>query len=508
MKIDSNSAQIPLQLSAIKIHPNDNVAVLLRDCSVSEPLSIEGESIIPMQSISKGHKIALCNIQAGEAVIKYGLPMGTATQNIQVGEHIHTHNVKTKLSDQLEYHYAPEQNISHHSRRADPIIQVYRRPHHQVGIRNELWIIPTVGCVNAIAQRAQKEFLNQIDNTKISGVHVFTHPYGCSQLGDDHDNTKKILQNMVHHPNAGAVLVMGLGCENNQIAAFKDTLGDYDSERVRFMACQFERDEHQVALDHLHDLYMIMKNDQRTEGRLSELKFGLECGGSDGLSGITANPLLGQFSDFVTSNQGTSVLTEVPEMFGAEQLLMNRARDVTVFKQIENMINDFKQYFIDHHQPIYENPSPGNKAGGISTLEEKSLGCTQKSGNGLVVDVIPYGARLKIAGLNLLSAPGNDAVATTALAAAGCHMVLFSTGRGTPYGGFVPTVKLATNSALATLKPHWIDFNAGRLLEGMNMEDLLDEFIDRIVQFANGELTCNEKLNFRELAIFKSGVTL
>lgn len=508
MKIDSSSAPIPLSLSAIRIHKKDNVAVLLRDCSVSESLTIDAKIIIPTQPISKGHKIALCDIKAGKDVIKYGLPMGIATQDIHEGEHIHTHNVKTKLTDQLDYEYVPEQNISSNITRPDPIIQIYRRANQQVGIRNELWIIPTVGCVNAIAQRAQKVFLKQTDTTKISGVHVFTHPYGCSQLGDDHDNTKKILQNMVHHPNAGAVLVMGLGCENNQIAAFKETLGDYDPERVRFMVCQFEQDEHEVALKHLQDLYAMMQNDQRSEGRLSELKFGLECGGSDGLSGITANPLLGQFSDFVTHNHGTSVLTEVPEMFGAEQLLMNRAQDVAVFNQIENMINGFKQYFIDHNQPIYENPSPGNKAGGISTLEEKSLGCTQKSGNSPVVDVIPYGARLKVAGLNLLSAPGNDAVATTALAAAGCHMVLFSTGRGTPYGGFVPTVKLATNSALAKLKPHWIDFNAGRLLEGVSMQDLLDEFIDRIVEFANGELTCNEKLDFRELAIFKSGVTL
>ena len=495
-------------ISAIKIHPHDNVAVALQDLAISEAICIDNQVITLQQAITKGHKVALSPIQVGEDVIKYGLPIGRATQAIQVGEYIHTHNLKTKLSQQLSYTYQSDAIVPLNPIRTNPIIQIYRRNNQQVGIRNELWIIPTVGCVNAIAQRAQKIFLNQIKDLGIDGVHVFTHPYGCSQLGDDHHNTQKILQNMVHHPNAGGVLVMGLGCENNQIKAFQDTLGDYDQSRVRFMTCQLVQDEHQTALAHLQDLYAIMCQDKRTQGDLSELKFGLECGGSDGLSGITANPLLGQFSDFVIAHGGTSVLTEVPEMFGAEQLLMNRANNVHIFNQVEQMINGFKQYFEDHQQPIYENPSPGNKAGGITTLEEKSLGCTQKSGTSQVMDVLSYGERLKRTGLNLLSAPGNDAVATTALAAAGCHMVLFTTGRGTPYGGFVPTVKLSTNTSLFRLKPHWIDFNAGELIEGTSMEDLLAAFILKIVQFANGECTCNEILEFRELAIFKSGVTL
>ena len=313
---------------------------------------------------------------------------------------------------------------------------------------------------------------------------------------------------MVRHPNAGGVLVVGLGCENNQIAAFKETLGEFDAERVRFMVCQQHDDEVGTGVEHLKDLLVVMTQDQRTTGKLSELKFGLECGGSDGFSGITANPLLGQFSDYVIQHGGTSVLTEVPEMFGAERILMSRCQDESTFGKTVDMVNDFKQYFIDPNQPIYENPSPGNKAGGISTLEEKSLGCTQKAGQSQVMDVLKYGDRLTRPGLNLLSAPGNDAVATSALAAAGCHMVLFSTGRGTPYGGFVPTVKLATNSDLAKRKPHWIDFNAGRLLEDHTMNQLLNQFIDLIVDVANGKATCNEKNDFRELAIFKSGVTL
>jgi len=391
----------------------------------------------------------------------------------------------------------------------DRDIQIFRRGNGEVGVRNELWILPTVGCVNGIARQIQQRFLKETFGAEdIDGVYLFTHPFGCSQLGQDHVNTRTMLQNMVRHPNAGAVLVIGLGCENNQIDVFRSTLGEYDPERVEFMVLQQYDDEVEAGLERLRSLYKAMRNDKRQPGKLSELKFGLECGGSDGLSGITANPMLGRFSDYVIANGGTSVLTEVPEMFGAERILMSRCQDEQVFTKTVNMVNDFKRYFMAHEQPIYENPSPGNKAGGITTLEEKSLGCTQKAGQSKVMDVLKYGERLRVHGLNLLSAPGNDAVATSALAGAGCHMVLFSTGRGTPYGGFVPTVKLSTNSELAAKKPHWIDFDAGRLVHGMSMDEVLAQFIDLIVEIANGKHTRNEINDFRELAIFKSGVTL
>lgn len=509
-------------MSFIKINQLDNVAVALRDYAAGELVAADqlfSEPFTLREAVAKGHKIALCELKHGQIIIKYGMPMGIATQIILRTQWIHTHNVKTQLSNCVAYHYEPHDlsddllrlKSTYTSCAYNPQIAVYRRSNGAIGIRNELWIVPTVGCVNAIAKRVQADFLRENQNLKIDGVHVFTHPYGCSQLGEDHQNTKTILQNMVLHPNAGAVLVMGLGCENNQISAFKEGLKSmegFNEQRVRFMSCQFEQDENLVALDHLDDLYKIIQTDMRSEGHLGELKFGLECGGSDGLSGITANPLLGCFSDTLIYHGGTTVLTEVPEMFGAEQVLMNRAVNIETFDKLVNMINGFKQYFIDHNQPIYENPSPGNKAGGISTLEEKSLGCTQKAGINQVMDVLPYGARLQKTGLNLLSAPGNDAVATTALAASGCHMVLFSTGRGTPYGGFVPTIKISTNSALAKLKPHWIDFNAGTLLEGTSMDVLLLDFMEQLASFASGKLSCNEKLDFRELAIFKSGVTL
>lgn len=493
---------------AIRIHSRDNVAVALRDLPANTQVGINQQVITLQQEVGRGHKFALQPLATNALVIKYGLPIAHATQPIAAGEIIHSSNARTNLSDVDEYDYQPD-FLDLPPQAGDRDVQIYRRASGEVGIRNELWILPTVGCVNGIARQILTRFMKETNDAEgIDGVHLFSHPFGCSQLGQDHENTRTMLQNMVRHPNAGAVLVIGLGCENNQVDVFRETLGGFDSDRVQFMECQKQDDEVEAGLERLHELYRAMRADQRQPGKLSELKFGLECGGSDGFSGITANPMLGCFSDQMIANGGTTVLTEVPEMFGAERILMSRCRDEATFEKTVAMINDFKRYFIDHQQPIYENPSPGNKAGGITTLEEKSLGCTQKAGQSQVVDVLKYGERLHTPGLNLLSAPGNDAVATSALAGAGCHMVLFTTGRGTPYGGFVPTVKIATNTQLAEKKPHWIDFNAGRLLEGMSMAEMLADFVDMIVAIANGQPARNETNDFRELAIFKSGVTL
>ncbi|MGV6988037.1 UxaA family hydrolase [Testudinibacter sp. P80/BLE/0925] len=491
----------------IKINPQDNVAVALQDLSADSQVELDGLILSIKSAVTRGHKIALQPIASGELVIKYGYPIGHATQPIVLGEHVHMHNTKTNLSDINDYQYTPV-STALAAQGSDRAVQVYRRANGDVGIRNELWIVPTVGCVVGIARQIQKQFLQNHPELAIDGVYTFNHSYGCSQLGNDHENTKIILQDMVKHPNAGGVLVIGLGCENNQVSVFQQTLGDYDPQRVKFMVSQKVEDEIEAGVALLDTLYRQMAQDKRQAGKLSEVKFGLECGGSDGFSGITANPLLGRFSDYLTSHGGTTVLTEVPEMFGAERILMSHCRDEQVFNKTVAMVNDFKHYFIRHQQPIYENPSPGNKEGGITTLEDKSLGCTQKAGHSQVVDVLKYGERLQTPGLNLLSAPGNDAVATSALAAAGCHIVLFTTGRGTPYGGFVPTLKIATNSELAQRKKHWIDFDAGQLLHEVSMPQLLQQFIDLLVATVNGQPSKNELNDFRELAIFKSGVTL
>jgi altronate hydrolase len=327
-------------------------------------------------------------------------------------------------------------------------------------------------------------------------------------LGDDHVNTQKALADVINHPNAGGVLVMGLGCENNQIDLLKEHIGEYNPDRVKFMVAQEVEDEIEAGLELLKELYKAMRNDQREECPLSELKVGLKCGGSDGLSGITANPLVGAFSDFLVAQGGTTILTEVPEMFGAETQLMERAENRDVFNKTVSLINDFKDYYLKNELPVYENPSPGNKKGGITTLEDKSLGCTQKGGTATVVDVLKYAEPLKKKGLNLLSAPGNDLVAASALGFSGCQMVLFTTGRGTPFGSFIPTMKISTNSDLYNHKRNWIDFNAGTLVEGQTMEDVLDKFIDFIIKTANGEKLKHEKTGFKEIAIFKTGVTL
>lgn len=493
--------------SLIKIHPADNVAVALKDLSAGMPVTIEDQEFTLLEDIPQAHKVALQTFAPDELIVKYGCPIGHAVRTIEFGHRVDQDNIRTNLSDLNEYQYQPDFQSVSSSLKNKPV-NIYRRANGDVGIRNELWIIPTVGCVNAMVNMMKKQFESEVDMSLIDSVQVFTHQYGCSQLGDDHNNTKILLQNLVKHPNAGGVLVVGLGCENNQVNAFRDTLGDFDEERVQFMVCQKQDDEVEYGVEMMKTLYEVMSKDQRVPGYLNEIRFGLECGGSDGFSGITANPLLGRFSDYLVTHGGTTVLTEVPEMFGAEHILMSRCANKNVFDNTVSMINNFKQYFIDHKQPIYENPSPGNKAGGISTLEEKSLGCTQKAGSSQVMDVLKYGERLSKPGLNLLSAPGNDAIATSALAMAGCHMVLFSTGRGTPYGGPVPTLKLATNSDLARRKRHWIDFNAGSLVEGTSMDTLLEQFIGKVTDFVNGEQTRNEINEFREIAVFKSGVTL
>ncbi|KUP31001.1 altronate hydrolase [Bacillus halotolerans] len=495
--------------SFIKIHRQDNVLLALRDIRKGELLNADGISIEVKDDMKRGHKIALQHIKENDSIIKYGFPIGHALKDICIGEHVHVHNTKTNLSDIQTYSYTPrfEQNPYTHE---DRTFKGYRRENGNAGVRNELWIVPTVGCVNGIAEKMLQRFVRETgDIAPFDNVLVLKHQYGCSQLGDDHENTRQILLNAIRHPNAGGVLVLGLGCENNELAAMKKALQDVNKDRVKFLESQSVTDEMEAGVALLKDIHEAAKGDKREDIPLSELKIGLKCGGSDGFSGITANPLLGRFSDYIIAQGGSTVLTEVPEMFGAETLLMQRAANEEVFHKIVDLIIDFKQYFIQHDQPVYENPSPGNKAGGISTLEDKSLGCTQKAGISPVSDVLKYGEVLQTNGLTLLSAPGNDLIASSALAAAGCHIVLFTTGRGTPFGTFVPTVKVATNTQLYETKPHWIDFNAGLLAEDdVREEFVLREFIDYITKVASGELVNHEKNDFRELAIFKSGVTL
>lgn len=491
----------------IQINPLDNVAVALENLNLGDILQVNDRSVCVAEEIPRGHKVALTDLSAGSEVIKYGFSIGNMTDGVKEGCLVNERNLHTSLSGLSEYEYKPciaevEKNECNRT------FNGFRRSNGSVGIRNEMWIVPTVGCVNGVAERLASAMREETKCEGIDAIVAYTHNYGCSQLGDDHENTRNILRNLVKHPNAGAVLVVGLGCENNQPSVFKEILGDYDNSRIRFLVCQEEDDEEQRGMEMLREMYAIMRKDARTSIPLSELRIGLKCGGSDGFSGITANPLLGRFSDYLVSCGGTTVLTEVPEMFGAETILMNRCVSREVFDKTVALINNFKSYFIANKQPIYENPSPGNKAGGISTLEEKSLGCTQKSGSSAVCDVLEYGETLCEKGLNLLSAPGNDLVASTALAAAGCHIVLFTTGRGTPFGTFVPTVKVSTNSDLYNRKRQWIDFNAGVLVEGVSMDELLNDFIDMLVSVASGEKVLNEKNDYRGIAIFKTGVTL
>ena len=470
-------------MKTLKINEKDNVAVML-------------------DGGLRGHKVALTDIKKGQDIIKYGYSIGHAAKDIKKGEHIHTHNLKTNLSATMEYSYNP----IHYELPAQPkrTFMGYVRENGSVGIRNEIWIVNTVGCINKTSEILARE-ANIRYGDECGGVFNFVHPFGCSQLGDDQKTTQAVLKGLVNHPNAAGVLVLGLGCENNNISVFKDVLGDINKNRVKFMNTQDFDDEIEQGLKFIGELVEYSKQFKRQPCDISELVVGLKCGGSDGFSGLTANPLIGRVSDKLIASGASTILTEVPEMFGAETILMNRCANKAVFEKTVHLINDFKDYFTRHGQAVYENPSPGNKEGGITTLEDKSLGCVQKSGTAEVADVIGIGECVKKRGLNLLTGPGNDIVAVTNLMAAGCQMILFSTGRGTPVGAPVPTVKIAANTPLAERKSHWIDFNAGYAIDGT---DLSDNLMDYIISVSNGEKTNNEKNGYREISIFKDGVVL
>ena len=461
------------------INEQDNVAVRLTEA----------------EGIPAGHKYALCDIAEGAPVIKYGCVIGRAKQDIKKGEWVHTHNVRSHLDESFtyEYNYAALEE-----KQGSGSFMGYRRPHGRAGIRNEIYIIPTVGCVNNVCMRMEK-MAQKFVGGSLDGIFALTHQFGCSQLGDDNDNIRKLLAAIALHPNAAYVLIVGLGCENNLLDGMKAELAPYGRENIEFFNCQDVEDELSYGLEILEKMAAKAREMKRESVPLSELTIGLKCGGSDGFSGITANPLVGRVTDRLVALGGSAVLTEVPEMFGAEQILMNKCRTEELFCRYKDMIENFKKSYTDLGFPVYENPSPGNKKGGITTLEEKSLGCIEKAGHTPVVDVLMYGEVQKEVGVSVLNAPGNDLIAATALAAAGCQMVLFTTGRGTPFSTFVPTMKIATNDRLAAFKDNWIDFNA------FGMDE--DGLYDLVLAVANGEYVCKSE-DLREIAFYKTGVTL
>lgn len=490
----------------IHINPSDNVAVALEDLAKGTHVSVDGYQVTASEAIACGHKIALAEICQGQPVVKYGTTIAAAREDIPAGSWVHTHNAVTELSENAQYAY--KHKVYDLPRMEAKTFQGYRRKGGRAGIRNEIWVIPTVGCVNGIARQLVEQNQELVNGT-IDGLYHFGHPFGCSQLGDDLAQTKKLLAALARHPNAGAVLVLGLGCENLQMDMFKEELGEYDPDRVKFLLCQDVDDELSVGTQLLQDLAEYAGLFKREEIPASELVVGMKCGGSDGLSGITANPAVGRFSDRLISLGGSTVLTEVPEMFGAENMLFARCENKHVFDKAVQMVNNFKNYFTNHGQVVYENPSPGNKKGGITTLEDKSCGCVQKGGSAQIVDVLSYAETVTKKGLNLLSGPGNDLVSATDLTAAGAHLILFTTGRGTPFGAPAPTVKISSNTALYNRKRDWIDFNAGTVAEGL---ETLDEAGDRLLEYvlwvAGGEKTLAEKHGCREISIFKDGVVL
>lgn len=489
----------------IRINEKDNVAVALHSVKAGETVRVGEKMIVAGEAIPQGHKMSVRDISEGENIIKYGFPIGHAIKDVKEGTWMHTHNVQTNLSGEMEYVYQPDVRCLE---AVEPEMFLgYKRADGRAAVRNEIWIIPTVGCVNDVAKKLAADNQGLVTGS-IEGLYTFTHPYGCSQTGGDHAQTRKLLAALVRHPNAAAVLVLGLGCENLTHEQFVEELGEYDKERVKFLICQDVEDEFAAGRELLVQCADYAAKFKREPIPVSELVIGMKCGGSDGLSGITANPVVGCFSDMLCARGASTVLTEVPEMFGAEGMLMNRCVNRAVFDKAVNMINGFKNYFISHNEVVYDNPSPGNKQGGITTLEDKSCGCVQKGGEAPIMDVIGYGEPVVTRGLNMLYGPGNDLVSSTAMTAAGAHLILFTTGRGTPFGAPAPTMKIATNTELAERKQGWIDFNAGSVADGETVEDAAKRLLALVIETAGGRQTKTEEKGFREISIFKDGVTL
>jgi len=490
----------------LQIKPGDNVAVALRPIQKGETAGTAAGNVTALENIPQGHKMAVKKIPAGTDIIKYGYAIGHAETEIPAGGWVHTHNMKTNLSGEVVYSYHPvdcktvKQNTQ--------MFSGFLRKDGRAAIRNEVWIIPTVGCVNDVANRLVRENQDLLQGTTVEGLYAYTHPFGCSQTGRDHAQTRKLLAALAHHPNAGAVLVLSLGCENLTHEQFVEELGGFDPERIRFLTCQDVTDEFTAGREALKHCVDFAGKFTRQPLPASMLIVGLKCGASDGLSGITANPAVGRFSDLLIGQGGSTILTEVPEMFGAEGMLMDRCVNEDVFHKAERMLNGFKEYFISHHEVVYENPSPGNKQGGITTLEDKSCGCVQKGGTAPVVDVIGYAERVKKQGLTLLYGPGNDLVSSTALTAAGAHLILFTTGRGTPFGAPVPTLKIASNTVIAERKSGWIDFNAGVVAAGESLDETGRQLLQLVLETASGKPAKNESNGFRGISIFKDGVCL
>lgn len=490
----------------LQLHPTDNVAVALKPLAAGEQVEINGTKLVLPEAIPQGHKLACTPLRAGDAVVKYGCVIGTMTQSCPPGGWVHTHNLRTNLSEAGEaIPFAPPKALAPLEA---PVFRGFRRPDGRVGVRNELWILPTVGCVNDICKTLAREAQSLVSGT-LEGIYAFPHPYGCSQTGADHVQTAKLLAALAHHPNAAEVLVVALGCENLTPQQFFQAYGEDPEGRIHLLVCQQEEDEVEAGLRILSACAARAKTCSREAIPMRELVVGMKCGGSDGLSGITANPVVGRFSDRLVAMGGSTILTEVPEMFGAERLLFSRAQTPEVLQQAQEMVQRFKDYFVSHGEQVYENPSPGNKAGGITTLEDKSCGCVQKGGTAPIAAVLDYGDRVRQPGLQLLYGPGNDLVSATAMTAAGAHLILFTTGRGTPFGAPVPTVKLSTNTPLYEKKRRWMDFNAGTVADGgETLEEAAERLFSLVQELASGRRTRSEEADCREIAIFKDGVTL
>lgn len=484
----------------LRLHPKDNVALALRPLPSGARVSVEGISLFTRDPIPYGHKVALVSIPKGGRIIKYGYPIGRAVRSISPGEHVHVHNTESGRAHGDTARPVIREESSLIPRFPQDTFLGFRRQDGRVGVRNHVLVMASVHCVNGGVERIGRE---------VPGVVALPHIYGCSQLGEDLAQTRRVLEGYVSHPNVGATLIVGLGCEALPTRELVDGLRDR-GYRVELLLLQeiggsraAVRKGKELAAELLGEVGKLRPEPVP----LSELVVGVECGGSDAWSGVTANPAVGAIADALVAHGGTVILSEVTEFIGAEHILAARAISPEVGKAILRAVARREGVAVEMGVDLRgAQPSPGNMEGGLTTIEEKSLGAIVKGGTTPVREFLGYGERPSARGLVVMDTSGNDLESVTGMVAGGAQVVLFTTGRGTPVGNpIVPVIKISSNTPLYERMRDDLDFDAGSILRGEPPTSVAARLAALLLEVAGGRPTQAEVWGHREFAIEPRG---
>jgi len=503
-------ARVPTaENSAILLHGDDNVAIARVPLAAGTELRIGGQiAVTAREPIAAGHKIALVHVAPGEVVRRYGQIIGRAKQPIEPGQHVHTHNL---AFEELHFDYEfPAGETALPERLASPTFMGYPREGGSVGTRNYIAVVAASNCAAHTAEMIAHSFAGEPLPPNVDGVVAFPHGDGCGQvIGPDTLQLQRTLGGVLAHPNVAAAVILGLGCEVNQIEHY---LGPNAPRSSRLVGMTLQgsggtRGALAAARAEIAGLIEQCAAEQRVESPASRIVLGLNCGGSDSFSGITANPALGVCSDMLAAIGATTVLAETTEIFGAEHLLVRRARNRQVAEKLLSFVTGYRQYLNRFAGSFDDNPSPGNKEGGLTNILEKSLGAVAKAGTSPLTDAVDYAERVRTPGFVFMNTPGYDPVSLTGLAAGGCNLIAFTTGRGSAIGfPSVPVLKIATNSNTYRRMQDNMDLNAGAIADGeKSVAEVGREIFDILLRVASGEHTRAEQLGHHEFVPWRIG---